>query len=1041
MRPLRSVASRAAVLGSLCVSALGTTASHSATCSIFSATVSYPAGSAPNGIAVGDFDRDGIQDVAVTNNSGAVTFSVLRGKGSAGVGDGTFQPAVGFGASGLTPRAIVTTDLDEDGKLDLLVGVNNSLQIWIGAGNCSFTLKSTVSAGTTPRSIAVGDLDSDGVLDVAVANSAGNEVRLLRGDGIGGIASGALTPWSTIAVGTAPTRVLLADVSGDAILDIVTANNAGGSVSVVRGRGTAPSGDGTFHAPTTLNPGGSPSGIATGDFDEDGRVDLVVANSGGTVVTVYRGTGGGAFTRRGDFTVPLAPQDLVVGDFDGDGIADIAGACGGTHQAFVLTGTGAASVGDGGFAAARLFAVGTGPVLVAAGDLKADGVPDLITLNYSANSVSRLLGLCPSTLPTTVTVTSPNGGEPWWPGTSQTVSWTKGGGVISVDVDVSRDGGARWEPLARRLTGTSLVVPALTPTSSDVRVRVRDAWVPGRNDQSDAPANVCGLLAGPLVSNTGLAGLERAVVGDMDADGIADLAVAGPMSISLLRGDGGGGFTPWASAPADSVRALRCADVDGDNTLDVVTLEASAIRTRRAAAGAFMPALATTLPARGNDLVLADLDEDGILDAAVVGLDAAGGALWVMHGNGDGTFAPATRLALAGAGVHLVAADFDADGITDLAVSAGTALQLWRGQGANGSANGAFVLASERTLPMAPGELACGDFDGDHALDLVACLPLTGDVWRFRGVPAERRFEAPTAFAAGAEPRVMAVTDLDGDGGADLAVALGSGTGLVVLTGNGSTSPLPGSFDAPQSFIAQAGEGGGSVALVLGEFTGDGFPDVVTLDATGEVTCHPSQCPPMGTTDTQWTQSPALESRVLPGDEVALGWSRGIAVPLVSIDLSLDDGDHWQTLAQQVAAESWQWSVRGVYTSTARLRVRDAVVPARAAVSARFTIGAGPLDVPISTHVARLGAAWPSPARGAVSLALRLPNPSSLRATVCDLSGRQVRMLAEGAFAGGEHLLRWDGTSDTGAPAPAGVYFVVVRGNDLNATRRVVRLH
>lgn len=184
-------------------------APHAAPCSYLSAAVSYSCGSAPNGIAVGDFDRDGILDLAIANATGTNTFSVLRGKGNAGVGDGTFLAPIGYASAGAVPRAIA-------------------------------------------------DLDADGILDVAVANSASNEVRLLHGEGSGGVASGLLTAWRTIAVGASPVRVLLVDISGDGILDLVAANNTGGSVTLARGRGTAPRGDGTFNAATTLNPGGNP---------------------------------------------------------------------------------------------------------------------------------------------------------------------------------------------------------------------------------------------------------------------------------------------------------------------------------------------------------------------------------------------------------------------------------------------------------------------------------------------------------------------------------------------------------------------------------------------------------------------------------------------------------------------------------------------------------------------------------------------------------------------------------------------------------------
>ena len=178
----------------------------------------------------------------------------------------------------------------------------------------------------------------------------------------------------------------------------------------------------------------------------------------------------------------------------------------------------------------------------------------------------------------------------------------------------------------------------------------------------------------------------------------------------------------------------------------------------------------------------------------------------------------------------------------------------------------------------------------------------------------------------------------------------------------------------------------------------------------------------------------------MPGQEIALAWTRGVAVPLVNVELSRDDGAHWQPLAQRVAADAWTWSVSGSFTSSARLRVRDVVVPARAATSAAFSIGSGPLDAGSDPLTLTLGSAWPSPARGAVTLALRLPRATQVNARVTDLSGRLVRVLEERTYEAGEHVLRWDGANANGASSPAGVYFVVVRGEDFSASRRCVRL-
>ncbi len=156
----------------------------------------FAAGTGPLSVAAGDFDGDGVLDLAVANN-GSDNVSVLLG-----VGDGTFGAAVNFGA-GAAPSSVVLADLDRDGKLDLAVANSGDDDVTIlfgdGAGAFPATLAtifgSPFDVGLNPRALAAGDFDGDGRPDLAAANQDSDNVSIL--------------------LNTAPPPTVLAPQSGD----------------------------------------------------------------------------------------------------------------------------------------------------------------------------------------------------------------------------------------------------------------------------------------------------------------------------------------------------------------------------------------------------------------------------------------------------------------------------------------------------------------------------------------------------------------------------------------------------------------------------------------------------------------------------------------------------------------------------------------------------------------------------------------------------------------------------------------------------------
>jgi hypothetical protein len=199
------------------------------------------------------------------------------------------------------------------------------------------------------------------------SNSQGYvDVLLGRGDGTFKVSS-------AVAVPSLP-RVAVGDFNGDGKLDVVAASFGNfvnglpqGAVNVLLGNG-----DGTLQAPTTVVSVPGTVGVAVGDFNNDGKPDFAISNSVNNDVTLYLGNGDGTFQAGKSYAVGSRPFRLAVGDFNRDGKLDIVTANQGSNNVSVLLGN-----GNGVFQTAQNFAAGTATSDVAVGDFNGDGFPDL----------------------------------------------------------------------------------------------------------------------------------------------------------------------------------------------------------------------------------------------------------------------------------------------------------------------------------------------------------------------------------------------------------------------------------------------------------------------------------------------------------------------------------------------------------------------------------------------------------------------------------------------------------------------------------------
>jgi len=856
---------------------LGTGSLGAATPGLSWVTPQQTSNLAPGPVAVGDFNGDGIPDMAIATKGSSSDLMILLGNG-----DGTFTAAAPTTTTFFSFGGIAVGDFNGDGIQDLAVTntSENTVAIFLGNGDGTFTQSASAPAtGTSPAGVAVGDFNGDGIADLAVANGGevgdSGSVSILLGNGDGTFTTALASP----ATADGASSIVVADFNGDGKLDVAVTVPDSENLAVFLGNG-----DGTFTAAASPAATSYCTQVAAADFNQDGIPDLVISCTNGGLVQVYLGNGDGTFTIQP--AIPgLAFQavGVAVADFNQDGIPDLAVLNAyTTSEVNIFLGH-----GDGTFTQSGMTpSAGYFPSVVVAGDFNEDGRPDLAVLGNSSPGSFVYLTEPTETASASASIALPAAGQhlveasyagdsPYnasasgatalWgvpPSTSTTLTVTAGG-LTATQVDAGTV-----------VTLTATVKAGVSPVSAG-EVNFCDASAATCTDihlLSTAVLSSSGTAAYKFIPGPGSHSYKAMFVQDgyglTSSSAASSLAVgAGPAPVytdttTITAGGAPGDYSLTATVTGIGGSAAPTGTVSFlDTSFSNNVLATATLGTATAGEGWLL----SQAPATGTDPtseVSGDFNGDGIPDLALISSSGGYGSTYsvsILIGKGDGTFTPMTAFQPAGVQTYLqmITGDFNGDGKTDLAIlswNETTTSYLTtlpgNGDGTFGTAQTVTVSTQNTSSGGTPGSMVAADFNGDGKLDLA----LIGNAVNNGGAVillgnGDGTFVTGQPINSTAGFGLIATGDFNGDGIPDLVMAstfdLGGYT-VFLGKGDGTFAPLP--TNASLTSYPNS--------VAVGDFNRDGVLDLAFSDlggikiflGNGDGTFNETSASPIGTT-------------------------------------------------------------------------------------------------------------------------------------------------------------------------------------------------
>lgn len=845
-------------------------------------------------ITVGDFNHDGVLDVALLNNGDTGTIGFMFGNPAH---LGSFQPLTSISLGNYFPDIIKTADFNGDGFPDLLLGTIYGSQVTIILADPNspgqflplVNYPVTTPSSNTSSRIFIGDMNGDGLPDVVVPQSQSVAV-LLNNPAV----PGTLLPSQSYASASPLGASAIGDFNGDGILDVASLRTNG--LQVMYGSSALP---GMLSPPVTYNinlPFGS---ISATDFNGDGISDLAAWSGFNSTIQVALGSV--LQTGTASVTIPGTPGNLAEAIYSGDSNYDGQGSCyldASTPEstAPVISGVTVTNVTSTSVTISwttNIFTNGevdygtTSSLGVATPWISPPSTRHFFTLtnlvpgtaySYQIRSVAFSNGCNPWTVATPVTTFTTS--LPSHASTQTTLTINTAYSPVILTATVASDGQSVknglvkfCDGLSTLCEGNSVLGSAQLQSDGTAVLRIFTPLTPSvyalftgdlaYNSSSSAVQNFGTpfvlLPTTTTISKSGN-GPQYTLTASVTGSGthgptgsVMFIADATGAQLGTATFNSSSNTITFSSPIANSVlpeqfNSIVTGDINNDGATDIVAFGSTAGTT-----GSFYTFLGTpSLPGHFRlaygpfspgevPLDLVDLNGDGVLDLVAIGSPGGGtgnATLQLFYGDPvySGYFNQGPSYSVPTGIYSVVHGDFNGDGFPDLAV--GIIAQSGNDQLGiflNDVTHPGQLIAGSTNPLSAPVTIVAGDFNNDGLTDVAAVDAADSNIWLYLADPANPgQFLSHTTLATGGRPSTIVTSDFNNDGVLDLATANGGSTA------NAPTSMSillgdpahPGQFLPQTTYSAFLNAKASQIPLFVTDFNGDGLSDLLSLNNT-----------------------------------------------------------------------------------------------------------------------------------------------------------------------------------------------------------------